>query len=495
MHFSSACLLLLCVVLLGVWETQADPVCYGELGCFQDGAPFKGSGRPFNTQPQSPDYLEVQHRLYTRSRRDSPAILDARHPENFTVAWPHYEAERQTKFIIHGFLNTVTNVLWLKEMANELLSNGDYNVIVVDWHKGNQNPYWQAVGNTRVVGAQIAQLINTISKTLGQPTSTFHLIGHSLGAHTGGYAGERIVGLARITGLDPAGPYYENTDPEVRLDPTDATYVDVIHSDGKELIQMGFGLLEEVGHADYYPNLGHDQPGCSDGSPHDGNDKGTSQDDNEFISCNHDRSIKFFIESINSPCHFLAFPCDNEQDFAAGKCQSCDGTNCGQMGFHSDSNIPASPTLFYLRTAPHTPFCEAELGVSVRLAAGHTNEQGLMKVKLYGDQGTTDWIVLNTKLIDFQPGTTYSYTVGFHSDIGTVSKVDLSWHHSSPWTSPLKWNPFGLRHPTLAIQEVDFHVLKGGNKQIHRMCVSSKDADDSLVETDGTVTLDGACSS
>ena len=40
-------------------------------------------------------------------------------------------------------------------------------------------------------------------------------------------------------GLDPAGPYYENTDPAVRLDPTDATFVDVIHSDGKKLIQLG----------------------------------------------------------------------------------------------------------------------------------------------------------------------------------------------------------------------------------------------------------------
>ena len=34
------------------------------------------------------------------------------------------------------------------------------------------------------------------------------------------------------TGLDPAGPYFEWLPPFVRLDPTDAQFVDVIHTDG-----------------------------------------------------------------------------------------------------------------------------------------------------------------------------------------------------------------------------------------------------------------------
>ena len=32
-------------------------------------------------------------------------------------------------------------------------------------------------------------------------------------------------------GLDRAGPYFSYTDPEVRLDPSDARFVDVIHTD------------------------------------------------------------------------------------------------------------------------------------------------------------------------------------------------------------------------------------------------------------------------
>lgn len=66
-----------------------------------------------------------------------------------------------------------------------------------------------------------------------------HMIGHSLGAHTAGYAGERIEGLGRITGLDPAEPYFQGLPYFVRLDHTDADLVDVIHTDGKSIFLLG----------------------------------------------------------------------------------------------------------------------------------------------------------------------------------------------------------------------------------------------------------------
>jgi len=42
--------------------------------------------------------------------------------------------------------------------------------------------------------------------------------------------------------LDPAGPYFEDTDPSVRLDPTDAMFVDVIHTDGTHNLLLGLGM-------------------------------------------------------------------------------------------------------------------------------------------------------------------------------------------------------------------------------------------------------------
>lgn len=96
----------------------------------------------------------------------------------------------------------------------------------------------------------------------GASLDSIHMIGVSLGAHISGLVGQMFDGqLGRITGnlpasrtaahsnhcqlcfglmahtwfcvagLDPAGPLYRGKPPSERLDPSDAQFVDVIHSD------------------------------------------------------------------------------------------------------------------------------------------------------------------------------------------------------------------------------------------------------------------------
>ena len=74
------------------------------------------------------------------------------------------------------------------------------NVIIVDWGHGAVPPYTEAAANTRVVGAQVAKLISVIVSADQSGIDKFHLIGHSLGAHVAGYAGERLTHLPRISG-------------------------------------------------------------------------------------------------------------------------------------------------------------------------------------------------------------------------------------------------------------------------------------------------------
>ena len=42
-----------------------------------------------------------------------------------------------------------------------------------------------------------------------------------------------------MSGLDPAGPSFEGEDPRVRLDHSDALFVDVIHTDAESLFYLG----------------------------------------------------------------------------------------------------------------------------------------------------------------------------------------------------------------------------------------------------------------
>ncbi len=60
--------------------------------------------------------------------------------------------------------------------------------------------------------------------------------------------------------MDAAEPDFLNLPLNVRLDKTDAVFVDATHSNGGE-----FGLIPPLGHVDFYLNGGKDQPGCPKG--------------------------------------------------------------------------------------------------------------------------------------------------------------------------------------------------------------------------------------
>ncbi|XP_067134234.1 pancreatic lipase-related protein 2-like [Centruroides vittatus] len=123
-------------------------------------------------------------------------------------------------------------------MKHAFFSIGKCNVIFVDWPLGAIFPYGQATANIRVVGAEIIFLLKKLQQLKNAKLETIHIIGHSLSAHAGGYVGKALKNLGRITGLDPAGPYFQEVSPEVRLDASDAIFVDVIHSNaGKTILQ------------------------------------------------------------------------------------------------------------------------------------------------------------------------------------------------------------------------------------------------------------------
>ena len=68
----------------------------------------------------------------------------------------------------------------------------DVNVIAVVWTKGTNDGYSQAVANTRVVGALLANMVEILHNATNLDYGSVHLIGHSLGAHVCGYVGERL---------------------------------------------------------------------------------------------------------------------------------------------------------------------------------------------------------------------------------------------------------------------------------------------------------------
>ncbi|KAK3612364.1 hypothetical protein CHS0354_011084 [Potamilus streckersoni] len=146
------------------------------------------------------DSIKTTFRLFTRNNvnNDRYQILSANDSSSLSKSF--FNSSTPKEMVVHGFLENGL-MKWLKNMKDELLKAGDFNVILIDWGKGSGLPYTQATANTRVVGAEITKLINALKEQVGSNPEDFHIIGQSLGAHIGGYAGTRLPNLGRITDL------------------------------------------------------------------------------------------------------------------------------------------------------------------------------------------------------------------------------------------------------------------------------------------------------
>ncbi|KAK6179696.1 hypothetical protein SNE40_012001 [Patella caerulea] len=341
------CLLVLCVVESRGFLWGSNEVCYDGYGCFNNKSPFDNTG----DVPVAPADIALGLQLNNRANPDL-TNSDYLTPTDLNkIRLGGFNDSLRLVLIIHGFHGSATNG-WVGEMATELIEAADVNVICVDWHDGAKtSSYKQATANTRLVGKMISVLLKNINAERGIPFGRMHIIGHSLGAHIAGYAGSDTPGLGRITGLDPAGPRFENYDTIVRLDPEDAYFVDVIHSDDDRLHELGFGLGLAIGNIDFYPNGGENQPGCSKNLlDYISNllDFGELKDQ---VACSHMRAIHLFISSIRR-CTYTGYRCTGYLDYLAGLC--ADGKTF-QMGYWLEPLYYSGS--YYLQTSGTEPFC------------------------------------------------------------------------------------------------------------------------------------------
>ncbi|XP_788536.1 pancreatic triacylglycerol lipase [Strongylocentrotus purpuratus] len=336
-------ILLVFFLTLGIIQAHAEEVCFDDVGCFADD-PCHIRGFP----PRSPDTINTRFLLFTRSNRDDYQELSRHDVDGLRAS--NFDPKRTTKMFVHGWWANGLDPEEL-ERKDAFLEMEDANVIVVDWQRGAAEPlYGVAHQNTRVVGREIGLLARFLNLETGMFFKDVHLIGMSLGAHAAGYAGENQPGFGRISGLDPAGPFFRDegfefrdNGPECRLDPTDAIFVDVIHTDANEI--TGLGQMLQLGHIDFYPNGGRRQAGCNRADL--------------FSGCSHSRSWKLFTESIRSACSFTAYPCESWAQFVAGNCVDCGARGCPIMGYRADESTAVTGK-FYLYTNGERPYCMAD---------------------------------------------------------------------------------------------------------------------------------------
>ncbi|KAM4636971.1 pancreatic lipase-related protein 2-like [Discoglossus pictus] len=441
---SSLMLMMLGIIfhfILGL--VSGEEVCYDSLGCFSDENPWSGTlQRPLGTLPLPPEKINTRFYLYTKKNPNQPEEISAK--VLTSIKNSSFCNSRKTCFIVHGLGYKSEDTL-LSDLCKEILRVEDANCIGVDWSKGSGNlyNYVQAANNVRVVGAETAYLIRVIDETLGMFASRVHIIGFSLGAHVAGEVGKRLPGIGRISGLDPARPFFEDTPREVRLDETDAIFVDVIHTD-----IIGAGIRKPIGHYDYYPNGGKEMPGCGEITSM-SNINGLI----EKLACNHMRAIHYYNESIISPYGFLSYPCENYKLFQAGVCFPCPPGGRPSMGYFASLSpgITSRSQTFYLNTgANHYSFSRWRYKVSIILR-GKSKIHGSIYISLNTIRGNTqEYEVVKDNLI---PGNTFTGFIDAEYELGAISHVTFRWF-------PLLFNIFQFQ---LGAEKIEIQSGKDSN--------------------------------
>ncbi|KAJ8938426.1 hypothetical protein NQ318_011865, partial [Aromia moschata] len=251
---------------------------------------------------------DVTYYYYSKNKPDDGLQLKADNLDPLKNS--DFSVTKDTRFLIHGWKNSYTsdiNVFIKKAIFEEY----DANVFVVDWSPIASRNYISARWAVNDVGGYVADFLRALESTFSMDLTRVTIIGHSLGAHVSGLAGNSLQGiLSQVIGLDPALPLFSLSSSDNRLDKKDAQFVHVIHTNGGKL-----GFFAPLGHVDFYPNGGSSQPGCGW----------------DFTgSCAHSRAYMYYAESVTPRTKtFVSKQCTSYKDYSAGKCDSNPMANMG----------------------------------------------------------------------------------------------------------------------------------------------------------------------
>ncbi|XP_065159167.1 pancreatic lipase-related protein 2 [Atheta coriaria] len=293
-------------------------------------------------KPFTCPHPQIQYYLYTRRTQASPEListmkLDSLYKSNFNRA-------HETKIVVHGF-GGGRNLSPSTDMRDAYFYRGNYNIFIVDYGTLVKEPCLkQMEWAPRFCALCIAHLVRYLTQhPRGIRADQLHLIGYSVGAHISGlvanFLDPQLDGkLGRITGLDPTIVFYSAANTTRDLDPSDAHFVDILHTNSGILGQWG-----PNGHADFYINGGSSQPGCA------------SDTIFKTLACDHTKVTPYFIESIVSKKGFWAYPCPTLISFLLRICDP-DESEYVQMGEHVDRRKARG--VYYVTTNAHPPFSQ-----------------------------------------------------------------------------------------------------------------------------------------
>uniref|UniRef100_A0A8C2NZ12 Hepatic triacylglycerol lipase n=1 Tax=Capra hircus TaxID=9925 RepID=A0A8C2NZ12_CAPHI len=316
--------------------------------------------------------------------------------------------------IVHGWL--VDGILedWIWEMVAALKSQlaQPVNVGLAEWVTLAHNHYTTAVRNTRLVGQEIAALLQWLQESVQFSPSHVHLIGYSLGAHVSGFAGSymsRKHKIGRITGLDKALPSVVSPRLSNISSPCSLLVAPDFHDTRffSTLLQTCHGLLLPI---------------------------------TQTVKCAHERSVHLFIDSLlHADMQSTAYLCRDMDSFSQGLCLSCKKGRCNTLGYHTRQEWQSkkSKSLF-LVTRAQSPFKVYHYQFKIRFINQTENPvEPTFTVSFLGTRGERQKIPI-TLSKGITSNETYSFLITLDVDIGELIMIKFKWENSMVWSNV--WN-------------------------------------------------------
>jgi pancreatic triacylglycerol lipase len=124
-----------------------------------------------------------------------------------------FDKSRKSVVITYGWLSNFSSPIINATVESLLTRRLECNIFVLDWSYFTNQNYLASVASIPSVADYIATNLKKINKSGVVNLEDFHFVGHSLGSHLFGNVGRRLqelanITVARITGLDPAGPLF-----------------------------------------------------------------------------------------------------------------------------------------------------------------------------------------------------------------------------------------------------------------------------------------------
>lgn len=238
------------------------------------------------------------------------------------------------------------------------LTRGKFNVIILDWsHQALDIAYYRVSKQLKSIARSLTKFLRFLHDQTGMSYEQVYLVGHSAGSHISGLTGKLLWPdrLGAIIALDPAGLTQLELGPEERLAPTDANYVESIHTD---LRLLGNPKADQLSQAAFFVNWGRGQPHCPNATA------------TEFdFACDHFSAIFYFAESVRRPQNFAALRCDTLKSALTATCgcrNNRGGITCPADAFMGGEPAIPKRGIYYLSTRQVPPFGTADGLVHMR---------------------------------------------------------------------------------------------------------------------------------